>query len=380
MYKLYRITTVPLSLETLLKGQLRYMSQYYHITAISSDKPKLEKVGKTEGVHTFSVELTRQITLWQDLKALWELYCYFKKEKPEIVHTHTPKAGLIGMLAAYLAKVPHRLHTVAGMPLMEATGLKRTILNCTEELTYSCATKVYPNAIGLETFIIKHKFCNPDKLKIIAGGSSNGIDTQHFCRTSLPDGIVDSLKQELQIHQEDTTFCFVGRLVKDKGINELVKAFVSLNKKYPQTKLLLVGPFERELDPLNAETEKLISNHPAIIHTGYQQDVRPYLAIADIFVFPSYREGFPNVVMQAGAMDLPSIVTDINGCNEIIQQDINGLIIPPKDASALYNAMELLLIDKNKRNAMAAVSRQMIANRYEQFYVWQELLKEYQSL
>lgn len=378
--KLIRITTVPLSLETLLKGQLRYMRPYYEITAICSGKERLEKVGEIEGVKTYSIELTRQITIGKDLKALYNLYRFLKKEKPLFVHTHTPKAGLIGMLAAFLAKVPNRLHTVAGLPVMEATGIKRTILNTTEKITYKCATRVYPNSRGLYQFITDNKFCPENKLKIIGNGSSNGINTSHFSLAACSSKEIEKLKETLPISTQDTVFCFVGRIVKDKGINELVQAFKFINQTHPATKLLLVGPFENELDPLLPETTAEIESNPVIIATGFQQDIRPYLAISDVFVFPSYREGFPNVVMQAGAMELPCIVTNINGCNEIIEAGVNGLIIPPKDTQQLKDAMIVLLENEALRLTLKSKAREMIASRYEQQVVWEALLEEYRRL
>ncbi|KAA6340351.1 N N'-diacetylbacillosaminyl-diphospho-undecaprenol alpha-1 3-N-acetylgalactosaminyltransferase [termite gut metagenome] len=380
MSNLHRLTSIPLSFETLLKGQLRFMQQQYDVTAICSDKERLEKIGEDEGVKTYPVELTRQITLRKDFNAVIKLYRYFRKEKPFIVHTHTPKAGLIGMLAAYLARVPNRLHTVAGMPLMEASGMKRKILNVTEKLTYRCATHVYPNSKGLYEFIIKNHFCLANKLKIIGAGSSNGIDTQHFSPAYFSSNERNKLKKRFNIQLNSFIFCFVGRLVKDKGINELVQSFMEVNEQYPQTKLLLVGPFERELDPLFPETEKAIQENPNIISVGFQTDVRPFLAISDIFVFPSYREGFPNVVMQAGAMDLPSIVTDINGCNEIIEEGVNGLIIPSKNKEQLKEKMMLLIEDKDLRNHLKQHAREMITSRYEQKMVWDALLEEYRRL
>jgi len=380
MLKLFRITTVPVSLKTLLKGQLGFMQQYYKVTAISSDCNQLKEVGINEDVKTYSVELTRQITPFKDLKALWKLYRYFKKEKPFIVHTHTPKAGTVGMLAAKLAKVPHRLHTVAGLPLLETQGIKRTLLNFVERITYKCATRVYPNSFNLKNIIIEEKFCSSKKLKVIANGSSNGIDTTYFSLSQISDNTKTELNQKLNIKGNDVVFCFVGRLVKDKGINELVQAFMEINQQNSSTKLLLVGGFERELDPLLPETEKEINDNPNIISVGHQKDVRPYLAISDIFVFSSYREGFPNVVMQAGAMELPSIVTDINGCNEIIENEVNGLIIPPKDVKNLKEKMLLLLNDNDLWNKLKRKSREMITSRYEQKMVWEALLTEYKNL
>ena len=382
MNKLFRLTSVPLSFETLLKGQTRFMQQYFDVTIISSEKERLEKVGEAEGVKTYLVQLTRQITPIKDLKALWILYRYFRQEKPFIVHTHTPKAGLIGMLAALLAKVPHRLHTVAGLPLMETKGFKRMMLNFTEKLTCRCAHRVYPNSKGLQDFIIKNKFCPEKKLKIIENGSSNGIDTAYFSSAFYSHEQKKELKKEVGIPMNAFVFCFVGRLVKDKGINELVAAFSQLSIINSQfsIKLLLVGPFEPELDPLAPETEKAIENHPDIYSVGFQTDVRPYLAISDVFVFPSYREGFPNVVMQAGAMELPCIVTDINGCNEIIEDGVNGLIIQPKNAQQLQENMRLLLENSELRNHLKQNARSMITSRYEQKAVWEALLEEYKKL
>jgi len=380
MKKLFRIATVSSSFTTLLKGQPRFMKQYYDVTIISSNKEQLEKTGITEEVKTYSVELTRRITPFKDLKALWQLYLYFRKEKPDIVHTHTPKAGLIGMLAASLTKVPHRLHTVAGLPLMETAGLKRKILNFTEKLTYLCAHHVYPNSKGLYEFIVKNKFCPEHKLKVIGNGSSNGIDTAYFSSTLYSLKQKEEIRNELEIPMNAFVFGFVGRLVKDKGINELVQAFIEINKKYSHTKLLLVGRFERDLDPLLPETENEIQNHPDILSVGYQLDVRPYLAVSDVFVLPTYREGFPNVVMQAGAMESPCIVTNINGCNEIIEEGVNGLIIPPKNKEQLQVKMQLLLEKSDLRNHLKQNARSMITSRYEQKMVWEAILAEYKSL
>jgi len=329
--------------------------------------------------------MTREISPLQDLRSLWAFYRLCKKEKPLIVHSHTPKAGIVGMLGAKLAGVPIRLHTVAGLPLMEANGNKRKLLNFVERLTYSCATRVYPNSQGLYEFILREKFTSPNKLKIIANGSSNGIDTSYFSPAAIEEQSAAQLKAELGITSEDFVFIFVGRLVGDKGINELITAFSQISESADQQiskncKLLLVGPLENDLDPLLPETLSEITNNPNIMSVGFQQDVRPYFAIADALAFPSYREGFPNVVMQAGAMELPAIVTDINGCNEIIIPGKNGLIVPPKDSDALLNAMRQLWEDKTLYAQLQRNARPMITSRYEQQVVWDALLAEYNRL
>lgn len=365
-----------MSLKVLLKGQHRFMSQKgFEVIGISSKEQALYDVQKEEGIRVKELKMTRTISPFQDLKSLLNFYKLCKKEKPLIVHSHTPKAGIVGMLGAKLAGVPIRLHTVAGLPLMEATGLKRKVLDFVEKVTYSCATKIYPNSKGLYDFILKNRYTSKEKLLVIANGSSNGINTSFFSPQQVSEEQKNTLKKELNILPDDFVFVFVGRLVGDKGINELITAFSNLNN--PKTKLLLVGTQEKELDPLKPQTINNIVNNNNIIAVGFQKDVRPYFAISDALTFPSYREGFPNVVMQAGAMGLPSIVSNINGCNEIIIEGENGVIVPVKNAELLQQKMELFIQNKDFYTQLQQNSRRLITERYEQSMVWNCLLDEY---
>ncbi len=381
MKKIIRVTTVPISLGGLLQGQLKFMAQYYEIIGVSSrGGDLLEYVSEKEEVKVIPVEMTRKITPFQDLKALYQLYKIFRKEKPDIVHSHTPKAGTLSMIAARLAGIPHRLHTIAGLPLLEATGIKRVILDTVEKITYSCATMIYPNSFVLKDIIVKNKYTVEDKLKVIAKGSSNGIDTSYFDPALYSSQANLAFRKQYGIAASDFVFTFVGRLVTDKGVNELIKSFKLINKEYDHVKLLLVGPYEKDLDPVLPETEAEINTNPNIISAGWQDDVRPFFAISDALTFPSYREGFPNVVMQAGSMGLPSIVTDINGCNEIVAHRVNGVIIPVKDHKALYENMKSFLEDKRLFSKLSENTRKMIIERYERRYVWNSLLDEYRSI
>lgn len=378
--KLVRITTVPISLDKLLQGQLQYMTSFYDVIAMSSNSDYLEKIGKREGVRTFPLRLTRKITPFADAFAVVTLFLWLRKERPLIVHSHTPKAGLVAMLASKWAGVPIRLHTVAGLPLMESTGLKRKLLNFIERLTYSCATKVYPNSFGLRDIILHNNFCVSTKISVIANGSSNGIDVDYFNRNEISNKLISSLKDKHTISPTDFVFIFVGRLVTDKGITEMVTAFEKVYNINSSVKLLLVGHFEPNLDPISTETLTKIKEHKAIISVGYQDDVRPYYALANALIFPSYREGFPNVVMQAGAMELPCIVTAINGCNEIIQEGINGAIIPVKNAAAVFSKMMELLEDTSYYNTLQSNARKMITSRYNQKLIWKAIHDEYLQL
>lgn len=377
---LIRITTVPLSLEKLLEGQLAFMSQHYDVTAVSSDKARLQRYAEAEGVDSFTLGLTRKITPFKDLAAVWRLYRFLKKKRPLIVHTHTPKAGIVGMLAARWAKVPIRIHTVAGLPLMEAKGFKFRILKWVEKLTYRCAHEVFPNSSGLMDFIVSEKLAEPSKLKVLGNGSSNGIDTSYFDPSHYSESIKLEVRNELGFSESDFVFVFVGRLVGDKGINELVEAFSKLSKNNASVKLLLVGPFEENLDPLSDGSLKTIQDHPGIVTTGYQEDIRKYLFAGDALVFPSYREGFPNVVLQAGAMGLPAIVSDINGCNEIVSHEKNGLIVPVKSISELEKAMLRITEDVNLYKRLTGSSREMVTSKFERSQFWQLLLSEYREL
>ena len=375
--KLIRITTVPISLDKLLENQLRYMKVHYEVIAVSSNQKELNRIGDLQQVAVFTVQMSRKITPIKDLISLFKLIYLFRDEKPQIVHSHTPKAGTLGMLAAWLCRVPVRMHTVAGLPLLETSGFKRILLDLVEKITYACATKVYPNSYGLKDIILQNNYCAESKIKVIGNGSSNGIDTNYFSKATIAPELLEKLKLQYQILFDDFVYLFVGRLVADKGINELVKAFNAVNQKYPNSKLLLVGNRESDLDPLQKETELILQNHPSIICVGFQSDVRPFLLIANALTFPSYREGFPNAVMQAGAMGLPSIVTNINGCNEIILDNVNGIIIPSKDCTALENAMIELLENREKLKRLAQNARPLIVERYEQQMVWQLIKQEY---
>lgn len=377
--KIIRITTIPLSLKILIRGQMKFIaSNGFDVICASSQGPEIKEVEDYERCKHYVLPLTRKLTPLKDLIALYKTYVFFKKENPLIVHTHTPKAGTIGMIAAKLAGVPHRLHTVAGLPLLEASGNRRRLLNFVEKFTYSCATRIYPNSVGLKEIILQNNFCKSNKLKIIAKGSSNGIDTKYYDLSHISNEYKKKLRGELGINNDDFVFIFVGRLVGDKGVNELVGAFKKLQT--PNSKLLLVGSFEAELDPLQDRTLMEIENNNNIICVGFQNEVRPYYSIANVLVFPSYREGFPNVVLQAGSMGLPCIVSNINGCNEIIIENYNGMIIPVKNTLVIYYAMRKIFKDLDFYNRLKQNSRKRIVENYEQVVVWEAILKEYKSL
>lgn len=373
--KIIRTSTVAMSLNLLLKGQLKFLSKHYDVVAVSGYDNDLEEVKSREEVTIKDIKMERAISPFKDLISLYKLYRYFKKEKPTIVHSITPKAGLLSMMAAKYARVPIRIHTFTGLIFPSKSGLFQKLLIVMDKVLCWHATHIFPEGNGVKQDLERYQITTKP-LKILANGNVNGIDIEYFNPENVNLEEKQNLKNVLNLSEKDFVFIYVGRLVKDKGLNELVQAFSKI--KDENVKLLLVGPFENELDPLKPETISEIKDNPNIVSVGYQKDVRKYYAISNVLVFPSYREGFPNVVLQAGAMQLPSIVTNINGSNEIITHNKNGLIIPVQNSDAIFAAM-LFMMNENIEE-MSKHARIMIENRYKQQLVWESLLKEYKEL
>lgn len=380
MEKLVRITTVPQSLWKLLEGQLKFMTDTFEVHGISSPGDKLDVVKDREGVETHGVNLTRKLTPFRDLVSIWQMYWLLRKIKPTIVHTHTPKAGMIGMFAARLARVPIRLHTVAGMPVETKKGWIRALLLWVERRTYACAHRVYPNSNGMADFIREHNLCKASKTKIIAQGSSNGINLEHFKSTDSIKAQSEKIRADLGLKPDDILLCFIGRLVRDKGIEELIWSFEQLAANQANVHLVLMGKIEKHLDPLSESANEVLENHPRVHYLGYQDDVRPFLVAANVFVFPSYREGLPNVLLQAGAMSTPTVATEINGSMDIIESGTNGLLVPAQDREALKEAIHKMILDQPFRDRLAQSSRKIIEERYDQKKIWVALHHEYQQL
>lgn len=372
--KLIRTATVPHSLNVLLRGQLEYLNRYFDVTALSGDGTDMDETARREKVKTHAIEMQRNISPLHDLISLWKLYRYFRKEKPQIVHSITPKAGLLSMIAARAAGVPVRIHTFTGLIFPTCTGIIQKLLITTDRLLCRAATHVYPEGYGVKNDLLRYKITGKP-LKVLAHGNINGINPEYFSPAQISEEHKHNLRHHLNLKPDDFVFIFIGRLTGDKGVNELVKAFSRL--KYTPAKLLLVGPTEPESDPLKPEILQTIKSTPSIISTGFQHDVRPYLAVANASVLPSYREGVPNGVIQAGAMGLPCIVTDINGSNEIIIHGENGIVIPARNMIAVQGAMETLISNHTLYSRLAQNARPMIVSRYKQQQVWSALLEEY---
>lgn len=376
--KILRIVTTSNSF-SLLKGQLSFLRQKgWEVIAVSGGaKNKLQQLTEAEGVNSILIpHLIRSINVANDLKALFELIRVIKREKPLIVHANTPKGSLLGMIAAWYCRIPHRIYTVTGLRFETATGAFRRLLIAMERITCFCATKVIPEGDGVAATLRRERITTKP-LKKILNGNINGVDLEYFSRTQNLEEEAHQIKTKIG---EGFTFIFVGRIVRDKGIIELIEAFQKLQEIHPECRLVLLGRREQDLDPIPQSTLQAIEDNPAIFEAGWQNDIRPWFIAADVLVLPSYREGFPNVVMQGGAMGLPSVVTDINGCNEIIIEGENGYIVPSHNSQALYMGMKEMIENTAKTKEMAQKARTLIAARYEQRAVWKAILSEYQTL
>ena len=376
MITIIRATTVPQSLNNFCKGMLRELSERYEVVGLSSPGEALDEVAQREGVRVIAVPMERHISIVKDCKSLLQIWWVFRKEKPTMVHSMTPKAGMICMVAAWLARVPVRVHTFTGLVFPTSTGLKRKILMFTDWLTCACATHVIPEGEGVKNDLLNNGITKKP-LKVLGYGNVRGVDMDFYSRSE------EVLKAARSIQDDQKfTFLFVGRIVQDKGINELVEAFTRIHAKIPDSRLILVGPYEDNLDPISQKTRDIIAKNKDIITAGRKSGIEllAYYAAADCFVMPSYREGFPNTVLEAGAMELPCIVTDINGSREIIKEGVNGMIVPPHDVEHLYNAMMVMLQSTIDRRMMAGNARRMIADRFEQGFVRKCLYDFYDEL
>lgn len=372
--KIIRAVTVSMSVG-FFKPMVRDLQQKgYEVVTVSSPGPELDELRQMD-VKVIEVPMERHMSPFKDLKSLWGLIKVFRQERPYMVHSMTPKAGLLCMMAAWFTRVPRRVHTFTGLVWPTASGLSRRVLMFTDWLTCAFATHVIPEGEGVKNDLQQHITRKP--MKVLGYGNVRGVDMVRFSRRPEVMAMADEIKREGVF-----TFLFVGRIVGDKGMNELVQAFKQLQAECPNVRLLLVGPFEENLDPLKPETMEEIESNPGIEHVGpqYGDELLAHYAASDCFVFPSYREGFPNTVMEAGAMDLPCIVTDINGSREIIVDGKNGVIIPSKDVDALYRAMKDMVIDKMQTVHYASQARQMIVDRFEQSFVRQCLYEFYEEI
>lgn len=361
-YRMLLVTTVPSTLASILRGQPHFLSKFFDVAIATSRGAALKKVEKVEKCEINIVPMSRGINVFKDLFSIFRMIFVLVRYRPAIVHSYTPKAGLVSMVAAWVCRVPIRVHTFTGLIFPTSKGLKRRVLMGVDCLICFCATTVVPEGNGVKQDLLRNGITRK-MLNVIGHGNVAGVDTSFFSRDA--DGVLhaaSALRERLGISVNHFVFCFVGRLNRDKGLDELVQAFMALPG---ESRLLLAGAIDATA-PVGEVTLKRMKECPRIHLLGFLDDIRPAVVASDIFVLPSYREGFPNVVLQAGALGVPVVATDINGSNEIVEENINGWLVPSRDSVALKYAMERAShIAKKDLEEMGRVSRERVVERFE---------------
>jgi len=373
--KFHVTTTISRSL-VFFSGQLKALSDDFEVCAISSEKDGLLEFAENEGVKSHYIRMARPISVLTDLVSLFKFIVFFVKERPYIVHGNTPKASLLSMVAAWLTRRPIRIYMCHGIRYQGTQGNMRKLLMLMERITCRCATSVLCVSRGVMNTFEAEKICRKSKMKVIGAGSACGIDTSYFSISNVDRNI----RKELNISANDFIFTFIGRIVEDKGVNELVEAFNSLSKVKSNIHLIMVGAEERELNPISSRAVRLMKENQRIYAVGRQTDVRPFLAASNAFVLPSYREGFGLVLAEAGAMGIPSITTNIIGCNEIIEDGVNGNIVTARSANELYKMLLYWVDNPQIVEQYKKVARSMIVGRYDRAVVHKAYNAYYKSL
>ena len=373
--KLLIVTTVPQTLATILRDQPRFLSQQFDVTLATSPGPEWAKVAANEQVPVELVPMARGVNPIADLISIARMIRLIRRLRPDAVHAYTPKAGLVTMVAAALCRVPVRIFTFTGVMFPFHSGLKHWLLIWLDRLIASFATCIVPEGEGVKRELLKFAITKKP-LEVIGHGNIAGVDTDSFD----PDarGVKEAserLAVELGLGGADRIFCFVGRLSREKGLVELAQAFGTLPGS---AHLLIVGALD-ERAPIDAHALPGL-DHPRIHRLGFQDDIRPALAASDVLILPSYREGFPNVILQAAAMRLPVLATDICGCNEFVSPGVNGWLVEPRDAKALAAAMrEALTLPPDALKAMGEAGRRRVKERHERRAFWDSLGRFYEA-
>ena len=376
--RLAYVLTHPLSVHLLMRGQLAYMRQQgFEVCVICSPGPILSFVEEREGVDIFPVPIAREISIHDDLKAFWILYRLMRSWRPDIVNASTPKAGFLGMIAAAIAGVPARIYVLRGLRIEGTEGLLRLILRATERISAACAHRVLCISRSLKNLSVDLGVVPQEKAIVIGSGSSNGIDASRFA--VRPSNEVAALREHLKIPESAPVIGFVGRFTRDKGIVELVEAFEYVKLKVPEVKLLLVGDFE-EGDPIPDQCVQRIHEHPDIALAGYVDDTAPYYSLMDVLVFPSYREGFGNVCLEAAAAGKPTVGFRATGVVDAVVDGETGTLVEVGNIEALARACITYLKDEELRNQRGEAAKRRGKEDFRPERVWEGLRDEYERL
>jgi len=377
---LLHIMTVPLSLR-FFQGQPRFMREHgIDVRVMCSPGPELEDFVSAEKVVGYAVPISRRISPAEDLVSLVRMVRIAQRVKPDVIHSHTPKGGLLGMLTATIVGTPLRIYHLRGLRYAESTGARRKLLRSLDRLCCALAHRVICVSSSIRDAAVADGLCEADKIRVLGKGSGQGVDANgRFNPANLPASVRRRVRAEFGIPQDSLVVGFVGRIVRDKGMIELANAWRKISPSFPDAHLLIVGPFEPE-DPVPAEVADYFRTTPTIHLAGKREDTPELYSAMDVVVLPTYREGFPNVPLEAAAMGLPVIATSVPGCIDAVEDGVTGSLIPPRDPDALAEAITKYLADPELRRSRGAAGRARVLRDFTREAVWRALLPEYHAL
>jgi glycosyltransferase involved in cell wall biosynthesis len=374
-----QVGTADLSI-SLMRGQLKFLREAgFEVSVVSSPGPKLYAVAADEGVEAYPVPMAREISGLSDIISLWRLWRLMWRVRPIVTNVGTPKAGLLGGISACLSRVPCRVYTLRGLRCETSTGWKRKCLVLAERVACHCAHRVICVSNSLREKAIELGIADPRKFVVLASGSSNGVDIDRFASTSERLREAAALRNSLGIPTNAQIVGFVGRFTRDKGISELIGAFVQLRRQLPNLYLLLVGDFE-EGDPIPSDIRKAIENDPQIIHIGMVQDPAPYYYLMNVLALPTHREGFPNTVLEAHVAGKPVVTTHATGARDAVQNGITGILVPVGDTDSLASALSQLIEQPEIAQQMGTAGHDRVQREFRQEFVWKALEMAFLSL
>ncbi|MCE5200356.1 MAG: glycosyltransferase family 4 protein [Armatimonadota bacterium] len=378
--KLVHVTTVPETLFFLVGQVARAKAMGMEIHAVSSPGEMLNKFGEQESVQVHAVDMPRRITPINDLRAVWAIRRVLRSIQPHVVHAHTPKGGLLAIIAAWLENVPIRIYHIHGLPLTTATGYKRVILRNTERTSCGLATRVISVSNSIRDVVLNEGLCPRDSITVLRGGSINGIDAdEKFNPKNQGQHVRQETRAKYGIPDSATVIGFIGRIVRDKGLIELTQAWRWLREQHKDLHMLIIGPWEPQ-DPVPVDVEQTLRNDPRIHLVGMDWNTPPLYAAMDIVVLPTYREGFPTVPLEAAAMELPIVATRVPGCIDAVQDGITGILVPAKDADALCTAIDVYISNPDLRAAHGHAARERVLRDYKREDIWDAVCNEYARL
>lgn len=379
--RIARVSTVPFFVATQLRHQLSFIAgQGAKVSVVTSNGPELSSLGEYNKITCVPIEIPRAISPWKDLVALFRLYMFFKRERIDIAHSTTPKAGLLTAVAAYFAGVPIRLHTFTGQPWVNLEKRKALLLRSIDRLIGRLNTVCYADSFSQRQFLIDQKILKARKLMVLGGGSLAGVNLQRFDPKRFSSRHRDALRERLGIPSNVGVLLFVGRMHADKGIRELLQAFSRMKAQGMRTHLVLIGPLDVGSGMGGSLTREELTSLADTHFVGYSNAPEDYMAIADVLCLPSYREGFGTVIIEAAAMGVPAVGSDIYGLSDAVVDGQTGLLVPPRNPVELQKALERLICDQDLRKQMGVAARQRVELKFDANLVSAAITNEYKRL